>query len=48
MESSAVLSNRHATLNPTPNEDQGDSEGKGEGLNETATDSGMGNSGIFP
>ena len=47
MESSEALSNQQATLTSTPKEDQGDDAGKGEGLNETATDSGMGNSGIF-
>jgi hypothetical protein len=47
MESSPVLSNQQATLTSTPNEDQGDDTGKGEGINETATDSGMGNPGIF-
>ena len=47
MGSSEVLSNQQATLTSTPNVDQGDDTGKGEGLNETATDSGTGNSGIF-
>ena len=42
------LSNQHLTLTSTPNEDQGDDDTvKAEGLNETATDSGMGTSGIF-
>ena len=48
LNSSAFLSNQHPTLTSTPNEEQGDDDtGKVEGHNETATDSGMGTSGIF-
>ena len=48
LNSSATLSNQQPTLTSTPNEEQGeDDTGKVEGHNETATDSGMGTSGIF-